>query len=202
MDFTNKTGVARTINDFVSDRTHGKIKDFIKPQIITNDAAVLLVNAVYFHDEWIYKFDKANTVAGNFYINENETVRVDYMTTTDYFHYKWIHKLKASVLEMKYANPNNSFIIVLPWDRTGLAKLEKQLKNFDLMELTNFDRVYNEKVTIKIPTFKAQHELKLNDILKKVCNEKQLKCDEKRKKCVMKKIQIYILLLVGYGGDV
>lgn len=197
LDFSNKSKVARIVNEFVANKTHGKINDFIKPQIIRNEAAVLLVNAVHFKGEWEHKFNKNYTRASYFYINENDKVIVDFMTMRREFGYKWMRSLEASVLEMKYANSNYSFIIVLPWSRTGLAELERKLNNFDLKRLLSFDPHRDQhEVFIRIPKFTAQHEIKLNEILKKVC-EDCLSEESKNLMTILIKFE-YILLLVGY----
>lgn len=167
LNFTNNIQAAQAINQFIDDKTNGKITNFIQAQEIDNDTAVMLINAVYFKSDWKHKFNKSLTQPDNFYINENKTVQVDFMRIQSNFHIIDIDELEASALEMKYANSKYSFMILLPWNRMGLSTLETQLKKFDLTMIT---KSYSEyAVDVKIPKFKIEHDLKLNDILKNVC---------------------------------
>lgn len=167
LNFFNNIQAAQTINQFVDDKTNGKITNFIQAQDIDNDIALMLINAVYFKSDWKHKFNKSLTQPDNFYINENETVQVDFMKILSNFHIGRIDELEASALEMKYANSKYSFMILLPWSRTGLSTLETKLKKFDLTMITKSYTEY--AVDVKIPKFKTEHDLKLNDILKNVC---------------------------------
>lgn len=175
MDFNNGTQAARTINDFVEKKTNKKIKNFIEPSSIDPDTALILINSLYFESNWEYAFRKYTTV-GNFYINENETISVDFMRREfSFFGFKKVFELEASILEIKYANPKYSFIILLPWARTGLPTLEKKLKNFDIKNHFNFNNndlrslEYKRRVVdVQIPKFKIEMKIKLNDILKEV----------------------------------
>lgn len=176
LNFGNNTQAAQTINDFIAGKTHNKIKNLIQPQNIDNEITVMLINAIHFKGNWMYKFNKTLTTVGDFYINENETVQVDFMTIKSNFVYDEIYDLNATALELKYANSKYSFIILLPWSRTGLYALEKKLKSFDLRKITEwiFKKDYGLGVDVKIPKFKVEHKIKLNDILKNVCIDLEL----------------------------
>lgn len=170
LNFGNKTQAAQTINDFIAEKTHNKIQNLIQPQNIANEITVIVINTIYFKGNWMYKFNKTLMTVGDFYINENETVPVDFMTIKSSFVYGNIYDLNVSVLELKYANSKYSFIILLSWSRTRLYALEKKLKSFDLRKIT--DRIFKKENEfgddVKIPKFKAEHKIKLNDILKNV----------------------------------
>lgn len=174
MDFNDRIQAARTINDIVEEKTNKKIKNIIEPSSIDPNTGLILINSLYFESNWKYAFRMYTTV-GDFYINKNETIRVDFMRReTSLFGHKNIFELKASILEMKYANPKYSFIILLPWARTGLSTLETKLKNFDTKKHFNFNNdlrllEYKRRVVdARIPKFKIEMKMKLNDILKEV----------------------------------
>lgn len=59
-----------------------------------------------------------------------------------------------------------SMFIILPNKRTGLARLESQLKDVDLKNLTT--NMYRSEVEVSIPKFKIEFEVSLVDALKKV----------------------------------
>lgn len=166
LDFAKSDASAKTINQFVEEKTMEKIKDLIKPDMLSADTRVVLVNAIYFKGNWEYQFDKESTTEGDFYINESETVPVDFMHIKKKFNYAILEDLDATALEMKYANSNFSFVIVLPNSRTGLSALEGKLKNYDLAEITN--KMHKQEVEVTIPKFKVEFEINLNDVLKKL----------------------------------
>ncbi|XP_055316128.1 serine protease inhibitor 42Dd-like [Sitodiplosis mosellana] len=73
LNFDNKKKTAQIINDFIEDKTHGKIQNIIQPESINSDTAAMIINAVYFKSNWKIKFNKNLTTEGDFYINDNET---------------------------------------------------------------------------------------------------------------------------------
>lgn len=166
LDFEKNVESAQTINRFVEEKTKEKIKDLIKPDMLNADTRLVLINAIYFKGNWEYQFDKDRTNEGDFYVGESETVKVDFMHIKKKFNYAVLDKLDATALEMKYANSNFSFVIVLPNSRTGLSKLESELKNYDLAQITN--KMHNTEVEVTIPKFKIEFEINLNEVLKKV----------------------------------
>lgn len=168
LNFAEKDQSAKTINHFVEEKTKEKIKDLIKPDMLSSDTRMVLVNAIYFKGDWEYKFDKERTYQGDFYTSETDTVQVDYMTIKKKFNYGMLEDLDATALEMKYANSNFSFVIVLPNSRTGLSALESKLLNYDLAKIN--EQMFKQEVDVTIPKFKVEFEINLNDVLKKVCD--------------------------------
>lgn len=166
LNFADAAPSARHINKFVEEKTKDKIKDLIKPDMLNGDTRIVLVNAIYFKGNWEHQFNKDRTYEGDFYIGETEKVPVEFMTIKKKFNYAVLDKLDATALEMKYANSNFSFVIVLPNHRTGLAKLESDLRNYDLGKIV--DDMYEQEVDVTIPKFKVEFEINLNDVLKKV----------------------------------
>lgn len=167
LDFARNVESAKAINQFVEEKTKEKIKDLIKPNMLNALTRVVLVNAIYFKGNWEHQFKAENTREGDFYINETEKVSVDFMHNKKKYNYGVLDDLDATVLEMKYANSNFSFVIVLPNSRSGLSALESKLKNTDLTNI--FEQMYTQEVEVTIPKFKVEFEISLNDALKKVC---------------------------------
>lgn len=167
LNFASAEKSAQIINKFVEEKTKKKIKDLIKADALNEDTRVILVNAIYFKDNWKYQFDMGITYTGDFYISENEKNTVDYMTNKNYYSYAILEDLDATAVELEYANSNISFVIMLPNNRTGLSALETKLKDYDFA--TIIERMNAEEVQITIPKFKVEFEIHLNEILKNVC---------------------------------
>src|SRR4051794_4482238 len=51
----------RTINAWVSDKTHEKIKELVKRDFISDDTRLVLTNAIYFKGRWEREFKEAHT---------------------------------------------------------------------------------------------------------------------------------------------
>lgn len=167
LNFTKPTESAQTINQFVEEKTNGKIKNLIQPDAVDSDTRSILVNAIYFKGNWQHKFNRASTKKGDFYISEREKVSIDYMHAENRYNFAYsVGGFDASALEMKYANSKFSFVIILPTNRTGLGALEEQLKNYDLSNI--IDEMYPTELYLRIPKFEAEFEIKLNDVLKNV----------------------------------
>lgn len=166
MNFVDSNSSAQAINQFIKNKTNDKIQDLIKPSMLNADTQILLVNAIYFKGAWTHKFPKSRTIKGDFYLNETQTVSVDFMRIERPFSYAILEDLNATALEMTYDNSNFSFVAILPNDRIGLSALENQLEEYDLAKITN--QMQQKVVTVIIPKFKVEYEINLNDALKNV----------------------------------
>ncbi|KAK4872897.1 hypothetical protein RN001_014926 [Aquatica leii] len=161
IDFKKKVDAAGEINLWVSDQTHGKIKDLIDPEMFTEDSRSVLVNALYFKSTWESKFDEHATKLKPFYLNNNKHVDVDMMEITDYFKYYNNDELKVKFLEMPYVGKQYSMVFVLPHEKEGLAELENKLD-----DVLTASRRYQVKVHVQVPKFKIESNVQLTDILK------------------------------------
>lgn len=170
LNFDESIAAAGTINSFVESKTNNKIKDLIKPDSLDSDTRLVLVNAIYFKGNWEQKFPTTRTASGDFYIDDTKTVTVDFIRNDDDYRYAQLDDLDASALELKYAESDISFVVVLPNSRTGLPALEAALKNYDLANITG--QMYKQKVEVTLPKFKIEYEISLNDVLQKVSKRK------------------------------
>lgn len=166
LDFTDATKCAEIINNFVEERTNKKVTNFVKPNMLSADTDIFLVNAIYFKGTWQKKFDPEITSEGEFYINETETVPAIFMGNDDVFNHASLLELDASALEMKYESSRFSFVAILPNSRTGLPTLETKLKEYSFSNITS--RLNPHIVSVIIPQFKIEYEIGLNDVLKAV----------------------------------
>lgn len=167
VDFSKSSEAAATINRFVEEKTHNKIQNLIDPESLSSDSRVVLVNAVYLKGKWERPFPAHNTREKDFYSSETEKASVKFMHKNSYFNYASLPDLDATVLEMKYAESELSFLVILPNKRSGLAALETKLKNTDLKTIT--DQLNQEYVDVSIPKFKIEYQVNLKTVLKKVC---------------------------------
>lgn len=171
LNFEKSEKSAKTINEFVQDKTNKKIMEIIKASDLSADTELVLLNAIYFKADWEFKFPKNRTFKGPFYTSKNQTVEVEFMNQKAKFY--WGDSFQSTILEMRYANSNFSFVIVLPNSNTNLAAVESIL-NFDKLNTFLSNSVDLIDVNVTIPKFGVEFEIDLKDILEKVCSVPQI----------------------------
>lgn len=166
LDFSNGAQSAATINGWVEDKTNNKIKDLIAADSLDSDTRMVLVNAIYFKGFWTYQFDPKDTFKAPFYLNDQDSVNVDFMKVKKHFKYGSLANLDATAIELPYKDSDISMLIILPNTRTGLSALEGKLNTIDLGEISN--SLYSQEVNVEIPKFKIEFDIELNEPLQKV----------------------------------
>lgn len=166
LDFAKNVESSNTINAWVEDNTNNKIKDLIKPDMLTVDTRMVLVNAIYFKGFWTYQFSPNDTFKAPFYLNEQDSVQVDFMKIKKNFKYGFLEELDATALELPYKDSDVSMLIILPNKKTGLSALESKLHTVDLGELSK--KMYSQEVNVEIPKFKIEFDIELNEPLQKL----------------------------------
>jgi len=155
LDFIKKAELSRkTINDWVEEKTNGKIKDLIPFGAINDLTRLILTNAIYFKGEWVRQFNEDDTREENFRINENDVVRALMMRRTDEeakFNYAENNKLQ--ILEMPYSGEEISMVLLLPKD-DDLERMEDALtaKNLSAWKKD----LKNKRVKVYLPRFKFE----------------------------------------------
>jgi len=163
LDFSQSDQSAHTINQWVEDHTNNKIKDLIEASSLNSDTRMVLVNAIYFKGFWTHQFDPKNTFKGPFYLNDHDTVTVDYMKIKKHFKYGSIQSLDATAIELPYKDSDITMLIILPNSKTGLPALESKLKTVNFGDITK--NLYSQEVNVELPKFKIETELDLKDTL-------------------------------------
>jgi len=164
LDFSKNVEAAETINTWIEEQTKDKIKDMIKPEMLSDLTKLVLTNAIYFKGLWEKQFDPKDTYEADFETNILKTVTVDMMSYTGEdkkFNYTETEDLK--ILELDYQGNELSMIIILPKEN-NITLAEKQLSVVNLVDWKNS---FTEKKidALQIPKFKLETEYALNSIL-------------------------------------
>ncbi|MFO0550104.1 MAG: serpin family protein [Polyangiaceae bacterium] len=126
VDFRTAFEPARaTINGWVEERTHQRIKDLIPQNGLDNKTRLVLVNATYFQGDWQHPFDKSQTAPAPFIVKAKSTVDVPMMHASGTF--RVLEKDGMKMLELPYRAGAMKMLLVLPDAVDGLAKLESGL---------------------------------------------------------------------------
>jgi serpin B len=165
VDFADPQTV-NLINQWVSEKTHGKITRIID-RLSDLDVLVLL-NAIYFKGKWKYTFDAENTQLLPFYTAQGESRDLPTMWQEGSFDYFENQTLQA--IRLLYADERFSMYIFLPRAQEGLSDLLEGL-NAGLLEnwIQSMEKREGE---IYLPRFKLSFERSLNTTLQELGMER------------------------------
>uniref|UniRef100_A0A673V686 Serpin family B member 8 n=1 Tax=Suricata suricatta TaxID=37032 RepID=A0A673V686_SURSU len=110
----------RHINDWVTEKTEGKISEILAPGTVDPLTKLVLVNAIYFKGKWNEQFDRKFTRGMPFKTNQ-EKKTVQMMFKHAKFRMGHVEDMHLQVLELPYAGEEMSMVILLPDDNTDLA---------------------------------------------------------------------------------
>lgn len=162
VDFLNNADPSRVrINDWVEQKTEGRIQDVLPQGSITRDTVLVLVNAIYFNAAWASTFEESATQPGDFTLTDDSTVTADMMNQMSTFEHASLEDLEA--IELMYDGDEVSMLILVPDD---LETLESTL---DAQTLANIDADLGSKmVDLSMPKFEIESEVKVGRILKEL----------------------------------
>jgi serpin B len=163
LDFSSPAAVS-TINNWVSDKTNGKIPAIISK--IPGDAVMYLVNAMYFKSSWNEKFDPAKTKPQPFYLADNSTVQANFMTGSVDFNY--YSSANANVYELPYANNKYSMVIITPGSSAGgsATALSQLAAGLDSLQWqTWMNGLQSTQGVVALPKFSFSYSNILNNAL-------------------------------------
>ena len=160
LDFSDP-GAVNAINDWVRQSTNGKIDAIV--QQINPDDVMFLINAIYFKGKWTKEFDPKQTTIGQFYLTTGEQKQHPLMSQSG--KYSYYENKKFQAVSLPYGNDGRlSLYVFLPSDNSSLTAFYQALnaENWEKW-ITQFR---NRQGSIRLPRFKINYDLTLNDALK------------------------------------
>ncbi|NWI96567.1 A1AF antiproteinase, partial [Pitta sordida] len=162
MNFKKSDQAQQKINEYVAERTHGKIKDLVNN--LDPLTEILLISYIYFNAEWEKPFDPKYTKMGKFFVDGNKAVEVPMMFGMGLFKYGYDEQLSSTVVQMDYKGGASAFFI-LP-DRGRMWKLEKRLSCERMSRWRTL--VTKRSVNLYLPKFTLYGTYDLKEILYKM----------------------------------
>ncbi len=151
---------ADVINNWVNDKTNGRITKMIQPPI-SSEIVMYLMNAIYFKGDWRHQFDKKNTKPEDFTLSDGTKVKPDMMNMETPMPFYQSEGTK--VLDMAYGDSVFTMTVILP--PTG-TNIDDFVANLTSDKLGNWiGQLHNEKVNISMPKFKVEYNTNLNKVL-------------------------------------
>ncbi|XP_004635225.1 serpin A12 [Octodon degus] len=123
-NFHNLEHTQKEINEYISQKTHGRIKNLINS--IDPGTVMLLTNYIYFRARWQREFDPKETREEDFFLSSNKTVKVPMMFRGGLYDMGYDKQLSCTVLEIPYQG-NLTATFILP-DKGKMRQLQQNLQ--------------------------------------------------------------------------
>ncbi|WP_442936929.1 serpin family protein [Nostoc sp.] len=152
---------ANIINKWVKDNTNGKIDKIIEK--IEPSQVLFLINAIYFKGKWSQEFNKNQTAQYPFYRTSGRPKQHPMMSQNG--NYRYYESQQFQAVSLPYGKDGKfSFYIFLPKQNSNLKAFYQNL-NVENWEkwMTQFSK---QKGFIRLPRFKTDYDITLNDSLK------------------------------------
>lgn len=162
LDFNNPQA-PKTINDWVSKNTNGKIPTIVDD--ISPDMVMYLINAIYFKGSWQEKFDSERTQQKTFKRSNGSDLQTDFMNIQEKFNI--VQNNDVQGIELPYGDGQFSMFVFMP---TGTTDLKEFIKKFDDSEFlaSVYSGFSKRETNLSIPKFKFAYENTLNDELERL----------------------------------
>jgi serpin B len=138
-----------TINEWISDRTLGMIKNMLSPSALNSQTTLVMANTIYFEAKWQQQFTIGSTKPGEFHRLDNTTVNVPLMNQQS--SYGYTEQVDWQAAEILYYEIPMTMLIILP--RPGkFSEVERLVSGNFLASLV--DTLRSEILELTIPKFK------------------------------------------------
>ncbi len=163
LDFKDKDS-SKKISDWVSENTGGKLGNDPSGFSLNPDDVMTLINTISFYDQWIDEFDVGKTKEDKFYLQDGNTVDVDFMNMT-YGSHSFVGVDGYTVSQL-YMKNSHSMVFILP-DK-GISTNDIVSDPDLLKEVLNSNNSQMGEVVFKIPKFKFSADMDLNGAAKEL----------------------------------
>jgi serine protease inhibitor len=160
LDFGQEQHALETINGWVAEKTHDKIETILDR--ISRDHVMFLLNAIYFKGAWQKEFNEESTEKLPFYPENGESVQTETMQRLDTLPYA--RNDLFSAIQLSYGKGNYNMYLFLPEPERTLEDIVNKLDE-DNWESWMGSFQETQSVDIKLPRFKYEYEITLNDVL-------------------------------------
>jgi serine protease inhibitor len=161
LDFSDPAAMD-VINNWASEKTHGRISHLADGMIDPANARLFLANAVYFKGKWEDSFDAGDTKDRLFYLRDGSQKTVAMMTKTKTFTYR--HGTGYQGVRLSYEGGNLSMYVFLPDTNSSPEKLLSILTGDKWRRITK-PGFSDQEGTLNLPKFKIEYSVELKQPL-------------------------------------
>jgi len=161
LDFNNPNA-ANTINQWVNEKTNGKIEEIVDSPIDPL-TVMFLINAIYFNGDWTYQFDSDKTQDDQFTLPDGSTKLVP-MMNHEGVTFPYFVSEDFQAVDLAYGDSLFSMTIILPQPGRDLNAIIDGLDEETWEGWVN--QFYPRELSLfQMPKFELEYETKLNDVL-------------------------------------
>ncbi|EYC33141.1 hypothetical protein Y032_0002g622 [Ancylostoma ceylanicum] len=161
LDFTQPEQAAKTIENFVSQVTSGKLQNIANADTV-KDAFAVLINAIYFNAEWEYKFLKGSSSNRTFNTTNNTGRLIEFVNESDEERL-YAEDQDMQLLSLRYKDPSYALNIFLPKNRFAIEQLREKLDGAYIQHM--FSQLNMTSLRISIPKIKIETDFRLEEAL-------------------------------------
>ena len=167
VDFSKPEAAAQRINNWVENRTHNLITNFISADAVSDQSRLMLLNAIYFKADWKNNFDQAESYQGSFNIGQNIKRRVNMISQENIFKFTSNHEsLDSQIVSIPYQDESFSMLLFLPNQEgpEAILNLSENLKQTDFNHLLR--EMEENNLRLSLPKFKLGYKTELKSTLR------------------------------------
>ena len=159
MDFSRQQEVLRAINGWCDKQTHGLIPQILDE--VSDDMMAVLMNAVYFKQNWCDPFSKERTREETFTSENGKQSTIPMMT--DKRSYAYLETGEFQMVQIPYDRNGISMNVLLPKKGYRTDDILKEMTAEKWNALC--DSLRMEQVKLYLPRFETKTHLRLNEML-------------------------------------
>ncbi|XP_039897866.1 protein Z-dependent protease inhibitor [Simochromis diagramma] len=160
VDFADTTESIRVINEYIRDKTGGKITEMISA--LDEQTKLLLMNAIFFQGAWKMPFNSNLTRNAPFYIDNYNIVQVPMMFKEDKYYTAEDVSLRAKVLKLPYQE-GVSMLILLPNPDMDYTMVDDEITAERFQSW--IAKLRKMKLEVKMPKFNMEQSYSLHNLL-------------------------------------
>uniref|UniRef100_A0A670HZT2 Kallistatin-like n=1 Tax=Podarcis muralis TaxID=64176 RepID=A0A670HZT2_PODMU len=154
-NFMNPAVAESQINGYIKNKTNGKLDDVV--QGLDPEAVMIIVNYIYMTAFWKNPFNYLHTSEGDFYVDDQTTVKVPMMNKDSRFETYRDNILSCEVVKLPYKGDVSAFFI-LP-DQGKMKQVENALTS---------GSSFNRRIELALPRFTISSNYVLQEMLRKM----------------------------------
>ena len=152
------------INNWVKEKTEGKIDKFTDK--LDPTCPMVILNAIYFHDDWKEEFQHSDTSPQIFYLSNNKQKEIDFMSHK--FNNAFYYQTETfQSIKLEYKKSDIMATIVLPNKNIKINDFVANMDSGSFFEMSNYN-TDRKNVKLYLPKIKFENSCDLNEILKEL----------------------------------
>lgn len=158
--YQNYFSLVYDINKWTSDKTNKTIDNIVSVQDIKKSTVQVLINTLYYKNNWSLPFDPTKT-RPLIFKGVNGNIKAPTMYQTNYFSY--MKNSSCEILKLPFKDSSTSLIVILPDSSLSLNDFLFNYSNLQFKK--DILKLENKRGSIYIPKFNINYNISLKDIL-------------------------------------